>query len=411
MMKNLQHFLVVSIAGVSLIFSACLKPVDAKSSTKSYLDSSFSCDLQSTGAASEAGSQAAYKCAYDALGQAASLSGGVGFAQEVKELIEGVDDLKTVVAGSYQIVQDLSEFFENGGQPSDGMLGNAIDTLDAEKRLDSDTKKSAIYRCISGNYNTMKKFYKAFNAAQQADVDRQISSNELQRFISLATDFSELLYSGSSATTNGFVDSLGGCAEWMNNDPKFKVAFKEGMDAMKKVMAPIKTLRVLAQCGVALGKGGYILANNSACLVEDINNYYQGKEALEKQKENYVNNPPMESDQSDNKVDGSDSSGDSNYVASDNRCMTVYGIWLGKQSFFSYFTRSSACADQCAGAAGKETYYENSRKIFPAELDHEYCLMNAKVGSSRINVELCASYCCGQDNSCSSAAVQKAGYN
>ena len=376
-----QALIIMSVVG-------CTFPAQEKASVKS-----FSCDLRSSGEASSKASEAAFQCAYNAMNQAAELSTG-SVAKDLKDVVSGLYDISHAVASAGTLIQDLRQFFSSGGRAPDTMAQDAVDALDAEKKLDPEVSASPMYKCLSGNYRAMKKFYDMAVLAESLAYSQSLSATDLHSIISISDGTVGVLVSS--------INSTAACSEWLNHDPRFSKAVEDSMESIKKIMTPINNLRVLANCGIDLAVGGYVLYNNSACLIDDIKSYYRGRDSLQNQRDDFVKDPINIQPESDISIEDVISSNTTT-------CMQKYGIWLQKQSFYSYMTRSGVCADQCVTSNGKKTYYAEGRSIFPVAQDYDYCTMNAKVGATRAGMEMCISYCCDQEGSCVQSAYHKAG--
>ena len=376
-----QAVIIMSVVG-------CTYPTQEKASVKS-----FSCDLRSSGEASSKASEAAFQCAYNAMNQAAKISTG-SLAGDIKEIIDGFNDIRAAVTSAGTLIQDLRQFFTSGGRAPNTTAQDAFDALDAEKKLDPEVSESPMYKCLSGNYRAMKKFYDLAVLAQSLAHSGSLTSTELHSIVTLSDGTISLLVSSIKSTT--------ACSEWLNNDPNFSKAVEASMEGLDKIMTPINNIRVLANCGIDLAVGGYVLYNNSACLVDDIKSYYRGRDSLQNQRDDFVNHPINIQPDSDISIEDVISSNTTT-------CMQKYGIWLQKQSFYSYMTRSGVCADRCVTSNSKKTYYAAGRSIFPVAQDYDYCTMNAKVGATRAGMEMCISFCCDQEGACVQSAHHKAG--
>lgn len=360
----------------------------------------FSCDLQSSGAASNDASNKAFQCAYNSLKSAGKLAAG-GLVTDVANIIDGV---KQVYEGSYaagELYTDLNEFISSGGKlPIDFAKDSqkAFDTAKGEfEKTDfgKDLSRRAMYRCLDGSYKSVKDLLSLGGMA--STLSRNTQGSGTLKFSDLQA-LSSLSFSGIKSILDR-MNTLSECTQWLNGSrTRGLIQLSKGV---KQIASSLDIVSTVARCGVDLARGGYVLYSNSACLVEDIQNYYNTREREEKAKVDYINNPkggfqPL------SEKDATDSS----Y----SRCMNIYGMWLAKQSFAGYFTRSSVCSDLCASANGQKTYYENSRKIFTREDDYGYCLMKQKIPGSRSQVESCISYCCSQEGGCVKAANQKVGF-
>lgn len=389
---NLGSVVILSVALLS-----CGKSESPVSTIKSK---GFSCDLQSSGAASNEASKKAFQCAYNSLKSAGKLAAG-GLVTDVANIVDGI---KNVYEGSYaakELYADLNEFTRSGGKLPPDLAKDAQSAFDSTKsqfektEFGKDLSRKAMYRCLDGSYKAVKDLLSLSRKA--SDLSRITQGSGTLTFAELQT-----LGGFSVSGIKGLLDrmnTLGECTQWLNGSrTKGLVQLSKGV---KQIATSLDIVTTVARCGVDLAQGGYVLYSNSACLVEDIQTYFKAREREEKAKVGYINDPkggfqPLsESDAAD---------------ASYSRCMNIYGMWLAKQSFASYFTRSSVCADMCATANGQSVYYENSRKIFPRNDDYGYCLMKQKIPGSRLQVESCISYCCSLESGCIESANRKVGF-
>jgi hypothetical protein len=132
------------------------------------------------------------------------------------------------------------------------------------------------------------------------------------------------------------------------------------------------------------------------CLAEDLSNYYESREHLQKQRDNFVNGDTVPKDDVDTGV---------------NVCMRKYGIWLQKQSFYSYVYRSSVCGDYCADSSKRGGYFNTkASEIFPNDSERGWCKGANTIAGTSEAVRSCAVMCCDQDNGCVLDAMKHAGF-
>ena len=83
--------------------------------------------------------------------------------------------------------------------------------------------------------------------------------------------------------------------------------------------------------------------------------------------------------------------------------MRKLGIELHNTNFYSYIFRSSACADYCGNFGfGGKFCSDNREAIFGSMV--QQCAPVCSVRQTMSAMRVCMSYCCGNENSCSSAA-------
>ena len=257
---------------------------------------------------------------------------------------------------------------------------------DFEKTGGKTLAKTAMYRCLSGQYEAVGSLYELANAAKGVNGE-VITSEKLKKLTSISVSSVVFILDRMS--------TLAECADWMaGKRTKDMVKLAKGAD---KIAGIIKTYKVIATCGVDLTKGGVILWNNTGCLIGDIQSYYESKDRLNKQRDNYVDNTPVPEQDKER---------------GQNACMAKYGMFLYKQSFYSYPYRSSKCGDYCGNSGTAAKYMkDNLKSIYTREDDLKWCSANATGKMDFDGVRACAVYCCDQDSTCADDAMKRAGFN
>ena len=134
-----------------------------------------------------------------------------------------------------------------------------------------------------------------------------------------------------------------------------------------------------------------MIAQNSMCLADDIKVYYDSRENLDRQRDNTVNNLPIPQD-------------DLSYTQSG--CMEKYGIFLQKQSFWTFSSRAGVCADYCQGKPGKAEFFSSHYdEIFSRDDDRQAC--GRDIAALTAGAQSCITFCCDQDNRCVESALAK----
>lgn len=385
----------VGIASLTIVTSitvtSCKSSQPVASATKS---AGFSCDLQSSAAASNDASQRAFKCAYNSLKTAGKLATGT-FVADVANVVEGIKQVYDGYTAASDIFFELQEFINNNGQtPIDlQTLGtnvlngtNSGGSVFEKTELGKKIKRKAMYGCLSGQFKAVRDLVSLANTASQLDGQSQLSVSNIQ-------SLSNLGISGIKSML-GRMDGLAECTQWLAGErSKSMVQLSKGV---KNIATSLDVVLSIGNCGVDLAYGGYVLYNNSACLVEDISNYYEGRERLDNQRENFVNNSEINQDGG----------------FSINACMIKYGIHLydaGPGSSFN--TRAYMCAEYC-GNKGKGMNYmrANMEAIFPIEADRQYCERVARTSQDNESINSCIVYCCDQDGICRDSAWDKLRY-
>jgi hypothetical protein len=191
------------------------------------------------------------------------------------------------------------------------------------------------------------------------------------------------------------MNTLSECSQWLQG--KRTLSFARLSKGVEKISGSLDVAAGLARCGVDLAYGGYVLYSNSSCLAEDIQSYYESRDRLDNQRDNFINSKiPIQDEYSGNRA-----------------CMAKYGIHLyqtGPGEFYN--TRSYMCALYC-GNKGRGMNYmkQNMESIFPVESDRNYCQRVANTAQDSEIVGACLVYCCDQEGSCRDAAVKKLNSN
>ena len=393
--------IILTLLASTLTLASCRSASVQKSKSKE-----FSCNLADSERESSAASKAAFQCAYNSLRQAGKLA-GPGFANDVLDVYEGYSEVRGGLEDAEGLLAELSHFVETNGQDpgagaglklDDGEESNGNSGLDTADKViigvdglkgafegaNGKVARTAMYQCLGGQYEAAKKFYNIAKLGITMKDQEKLSSDQLRSMVSMNYDFTQIVFN--------LIEANGRCAEWLGQ--KRILALQRVLRGIGKIQGPIESIRVVANCGIDLTKGGYVLVANTACLAGDIKNYYESKDRLEKTRDNYVNNIPVQDNESGARA-----------------CMAKYGLWLQKQSFYSYVYRSSVCADYCGnGSRGADTFSKNINSIFTIESDREWCGKNAVTAQGAENITACASYCCNQDNQCTTDAMKRAGF-
>jgi hypothetical protein len=347
------------IIAAAILVSSC-KHRDRQAQVKTQ-DSAApdACNLQAMEKASNEASKKAFECAYSSAKTAGKLSGGM--AAEIAVILIGIKDVTEGVTGLSGLFADLQVYLRHNG-----------------------VGKTAMYRCLSGQYEAVGSLYDLATAANGVNGE-VITSEKLKKLTSISVS--------AAASILDRMGTLAECSDWMEGKrTKEMVQLSKGA---KKIAGVIGTYKVIATCGIDLAKGGIILWENTGCLMGDMESYYESRDLLNKQRDNYVDNTHVpEQDQE----------------RGQNACMAKYGIFLNKQSFYSYGYKSSQCGDYCgnSGTAG-EYMKQNLRSIYTRDDDLKWCSANATSQMASDNVRACAVYCCDQDQACANDAMKRSG--
>lgn len=374
MSKSVQKFMVLFLALTAV--TACVKPSSKISKQKSA--DGGSCDLQAAAKESSDLSQQNFQCAYKALFLAGKFSTGETFT-EITGFLMAISDL-------YQVLYAMEHLFNvYEGYIAENPDGNgSID--DGKTIFDSSTReldkvvKDKTYSCFAKNGKALSTFLSLYKVSRDNSGD-QVSGTDVARFASVVPT----IMLGLTQMTDGLFEcaaALDGTA----NGAEAKV-----VDSIKRLSDSLQVVRLVGECGLAIGRGGYMIAQNSMCLADDIKAYYDSRDNLDRQRDNTVDKLPVPQD-------------DSSYNQS--ACMEKYGIFLQKQSFWTFSSRATVCADYCGGNSGKADYFSSHfDEIYSREDDRNACDRNVGELSSGLNA--CVTLCCDQNNSCVEAALSK----
>jgi hypothetical protein len=379
------------------LFIASLGIVSCKSSTpvaSAVKSEGFSCDLQSSGAASDAASQKAFQCAYNSLKSAGKLAGG-GIVTDVANVVRGVKDVYDASTAAYDLFNEINEFVGSGGVMPIDLQNLASDTsaivtstqgVVGQTEFGKQIKRKAMYRCLDGNYKAVKDLVSLAGVASNLQGQSQLSIQGIQSLGGLGLSSVKAIIER--------MGTLAECSQWLAGErSKSLVQLSKGIES---IASSLEIALTLTNCGVDLAYGGYVLYANSACLAQDIQSYYEGRDRLDSQRDNFVNSAiPVQDDYSGVRA-----------------CMAKYGIHLynnGPGEFYN--TRSYMCALYCGNNGRGMNYMQaNMDSIYPVESDRNYCQRVATTAQDSEMVNACIVYCCDQDGSCRDAAWDKLRY-
>ncbi|MCX6118014.1 MAG: hypothetical protein NT027_10765 [Proteobacteria bacterium] len=396
----LSKFTMLCMGSAAYTFWACSEaPPESSSKVKSNQDSlagytsSSSCDLQETGKASDAASKKALECAYNSLKAAGKLS-GPGIAADFVEIVDGSRKIYEGTIAASELISDLKQYIESEGVnklDSDGAATDAFKSADAgkviieESALGKSLERKAMYKCLAGQYLAAKSLYKLTQTASQIS-GQKISARQISDLASIGLTSAVALLEKISTSAD--------CLDWISQKrTKDMVKLSEGA---KTLANTVRAYAVVAQCGVDLAEGGYVLAKNSACLVGDLQNLFQSNQNVESQRDNYIESTQVPQNTLQNGRDA---------------CMTKYGLFLQRQTFYSYASKSNKCGDYCGNNGFAGAYMkENLREIYPRNDDYAWCSANATSAMNQQSITSCVTFCCNQEGQCTTDALKRAGF-
>jgi hypothetical protein len=377
----------------SLALVSCGKSEAPVSTVKS---SGFSCDLQSSGAASSEASKKAFQCAYNSLKSAGKLAAG-GLVTDVANVVDGIKQVYQGAYAAHELYTDLNEFVRNGGTLPPDLAKDAQKIFDSKKsqfeksEFGKELARKAMYRCLDGSYKSVKDLLSLSGMASGLNTSAQGSG---RLTFSQIQSLSSLSFSGIKGLLDR-MNTLSECTQWLNSSrTKSLVQLSKGV---KQISSSLDIVATVTRCGVDLAKGGYVLYANSACLVEDLKNLNESRQRLDRQRENWI-------DTAINPEGGK---------ANINRsCMDKYGIFLYKTGPGETFnTRAYMCATYC-GNKGRRTAFvqKNFYSIIRSESDRSICRGLTDTVLDHESVNACIVSCCDQKGECSDAAWDKLKY-
>ncbi len=350
------------------------------------------CDLKTMGEKSSKASQANFQCAYDSLVAAGKLSGGA--AADLVVFIEGLKEFKETLTLSYEVTKEISAYLKGQGTGfdkskeaaqkagEDAKQGFEKDGKTADGKVIRSASRSALYQCFDQNITNIRTFHEIYTTISGFNDPSKIGAGQIRAMISLTTKVAN--------NVQGVFTAVGRCSESIGGGRRLDIN-RALNSSWSKMLKPLATIKTIANCGVAIGEGGYIIAQNSACLVGDIKQYYDSKREVDKSIKRY----------SDNIDKGS---GDPRH------CATKLGIHLDAISSASYTTRSGLCADRCLNPATRSSYvkrFAKSYKIFAAN-QAEFCIEALSKNLSQNEIAECTSFCCDGKGTCVDAARRTA---
>ncbi len=385
---SLRIKILVTVIGAALGVSSCKNAEPAASSVKSQ---GFSCDLQSSGEASNNASKKAFECAYNSMMAAGELAAG-GFVTKIADLASGLKDIYDAAILAPELIADINEFLKTQGKmpsvsmPSVETVAGSVDK--AKEQFEKTPQgaamtRSAMYGCLAGSYDSVRGLSTLLGLANDVQGQTTISSAKIQAISGLGLDSVKFLLARMKTVSE--------CTQWLNG--KRSLSLTKLSKGAEKLASSIGAVVAVAQCGVDLAYGGYVLYANSVCLASDIKNYYESRDRLDRQRDRYVNTAIPQQDE--------------NY--GDRACMAKYGMHLYKAGPGEFYnTPSYMCALYCGNnGRGMNYMLQNMNAIYSIQSDRQYCERVAKGSQDFDNVNICIVYCCDQDGPCRDTAWKK----
>ena len=379
----------------SMILVSCGKSEEPVSTVKSR---GFSCDLQSSAAASNDASQKAMQCAYNSLKTAGKLASG-SFVADVANIVTGIKEIYEGSVAAQELYNDLNEFINSGGKLPQDLAKDAQKTVDAAKskfektELGKELSRKAMYRCLDGNYKAVKDLVSLAGMASSLSRGSSSPASSTLTFSELQS-LGSIGYSGVKAMLDR-MNTLSECTQWLNGSrTKSLASLSKGV---KQIATSLEVATTVARCGVDLAYGGYVLYSNSACLVEDLKNLNESRERLDKQRETFID---------------SEINPEADASSANRSCMQKYGIYLYKTGPGEiYNSRAYMCALYCGNKGRRTDFVQNNfYSIVRNESDRSTCrgLTSTLLDSESVNA--CMVFCCDQDGVCRDSAWEKLRY-
>lgn len=359
--------------------------------------SGATCDLAEMDQASSEASKAGFLCAYNAASTAGALAGGwaaklasfVGNAMDLFDASQGMNYLIGDIVGFATGAKDDASLSEETRKELERIIDRAKNRLD-DRAQNSHGHTSAAYQCIRQNFETLHGVFKVYIAVQ--NIQGGVTS------YAVVKELNSLAHSFSIQVVNGLFVGGGHCSEWLNGERN--VSFQRFLKSWTKILDGMSSAMVIAGCGADIAKGGYILYQNSQCLMSDLQSYYESQERLETQNLVTLQTPASRDDTRPGYTCNGEPDGNNLFV------MKKFGLWLQQQSFFSYATRTYVCADHCGNkGVGADVFVNNIESIVGA--DKDICSEAGVTSQTQRMIDICISYCCSQESGCAEAAREK----
>lgn len=155
------------------------------------------------------------------------------------------------------------------------------------------------------------------------------------------------------------------------------------------------------ECGWTVANGALTLGNNAVCLANDIANAQKSKAALAEMLKKYADSPsPRDTTKYENvKCNDED-------ISCTAWGMRKWGVWLAKNQALCKDNenakkgKANCCAVYCGnGAPGLKACRENFGKWATDSTD-DACIQMCSTAQCSNTIDLCMSYCCDQDATC-----------
>jgi len=376
---------------------------------------SYGCDcrdLECWRKASDSASQKAFSCAASALSAAAT----AGSVQVAGSELNGIAAGAQTFRGKSFELKDLTNYLQLVGDLAGLLKGLPFSYTGQQTSLPDIFK--AIFSGAPDVAKTLFGVAYATNPGYQCLIDNSATiggifdaaNNITKAWDGASFDVSVLLASGKGLIA--LLDSAGkslltldSCLAAITQSPgsdqivQLAASAKQFSNIFKVVIGPVKIALTLADCGFAIGGGLINIASNGACAVEDVQNLITSRASLASQRDATLERPLQAGDGRPGYECNNE------YVGEAEGAFLKYGIFLGKQNFYSYAFRSVACADYCGSTIGARYCEENADAIFGA--DAANCRQVCNVRQIDNVVSTCISYCCGQNPGCTNDANQR----
>lgn len=193
---------------------------------------------------------------------------------------------------------------------------------------------------------------------------------------------------------------FGTCAVAIEQDPAFSAQGKALVGNLsnyfKLVTGPLKLVFAIGECGFAVVSGTINLGGSVYCGLGDVQELADSSAALSRQRDATLQRPLRQGDGREGYECNNQ------WVGEASGAFLKYGIYLGRQNFFSYAYRSTACADYCGSTIGAEFCAQNAEAIFGEDADNCRATCNTRQVDGVVSI--CISHCCNQDNGCATDA-------
>jgi hypothetical protein len=372
-------------------------------------DHSCSCDdLECWRKNSSQGTKDALACAASAASAAADIA-TAGAASTTKRVVFAIE----YAARTFDIAKNIAalasrsyNIYYDGKPTSKNMLDmiRALSTGSADVMkhfFGADYVKNPQLQCARDITSFAGSLASA--AGSVISLDQAAAQSKSRGQTMTLNNFGELLKTlyAMSEGVGRFAFALNACTTVIQY-PEVAADMKKLTDNFKQIAGYARVASIITfDCGLGLGHAGVVLIQNSMCLASDLGNLAESFANVDQALDNAFHTPaPNPPGDKPGYICNGEPKSCANFAAK------KFGMWLYRQNYYSYATRSYLCADMCGnnGSGGNECQ-QYANDIFGA--DTPFCSPYCKTAQCDTAVANCISQCCGLEGSCVDAAQKK----